>query len=160
MMREAFRLAREERRVVIFLEPIALYGTKGLHDDGDGLMTAVFDQIDGAASFGEPNIIGDGKDLAIITYGNGTYLSQRAARTLEAKKIKTRIIDLRWLANLPMDAVIEAIGKRRNVLIVDECRKTGSPSEEIMAVLSEKRLAVECLAHHRHRHLHPARPRR
>jgi 2-oxoisovalerate dehydrogenase E1 component len=142
MMREAFRLAREEGRVVIFLEPIALYGTKDLQDNGDGLMTAVFDEIKDAVSFGDVNIIGDGNDLAIITYGNGAYLSQRAARTLEGDNIKTRIIDLRWLSPLPMDGLIEALGKRTNVLIVDECRKSGSPSEEIIARLTDRGLIL------------------
>ena len=133
MLREAFRLARDERRVVVFLEPIALYGTKDLFDTGDGLMTAVFDDIDGAAAFGDVNIIADGEDLAIVTYGNGTFLSRRAARRLKQESVQSRIIDLRWLTPLPLDAVIDAIGERRNVLIVDECRKTGSPSEEIVA---------------------------
>ncbi len=142
MMREAFRLARTERRVVVFLEPIALYGVKDLHKEGDGLMAAPFDKIDGEAPFGEPNVISDGDDLAIITYGNGTYLSQRAARKLKNEGVDARIIDLRWLTPLPMDAVVEAIGERRNVLIVDECRKTGSPSEEIIAGFSDRGLAL------------------
>jgi len=140
MMREAFRLAREDGRVVVFLEPIALYGTKDLYEDGDGKMTAVFDEIDDDADIGEPNIIGDGADLAIVTYGNGTYLSQRAARTLKEKGVNARIIDLRWLTPLPMDAVIEAIGKRRNVLVVDECRKSGGPSEEIITAFSDRNI--------------------
>lgn len=138
MMREAFRLARDERRVVIFLEPIALYGTKDLFDAGDSAMTAIFDEIEGRAPFGEVNVIGDGADLAIVTYGNGAYLSQRAARTLSEKGVNARIIDLRWLAPLPVDAIIDAIGARRRVLIVDECRKTGSPSEEILAAFADR----------------------
>ncbi len=144
LMREAFRLARQERRVVIFLEPIALYGVKDLYDAGDGLMSASFDEIKEKAHFGAPNIIGDGKDLAIITYGNGTYLSRRALRPLKEKGVDARIIDLRWLAPLPMDEVIDAIGKRRNVLIVDECRKTGSPSEEIMTAFAERSVSFKC----------------
>lgn len=140
MMREAFRLAREEGRVVIFLEPIALYGTKDIIDS-DGAMTAVFDDIDGGAAFGEPNIIGDGRDLAIVTYGNGTYLSQRAAHRLKDAGIRARIIDLRWLTPLPIDAIIDAIGSRRNVLIVDECRKTGGPAEEIIAQFADHGLS-------------------
>ena len=138
MMREAFRLARDEGRVVVFLEPIALYGTKDLHEAGDGAMTAAFDEIEGRARFGEVNVIGDGEDLAIVTYGNGTYLSQRAARRLAEQGINARIIDLRWLTPLPVDAMIEAVGARRNVLIVDECRRTGSPSEEIIAALNDR----------------------
>ncbi|NOX94706.1 MAG: MFS transporter [Alphaproteobacteria bacterium] len=133
MMRESIRLAREEGRVVIFLEPIALYGTKDLYEPGDEMMSAVFDETEGEAEFGVANVIGDGKDLTIITYGNGTFLSQRAVRTLNKNNINVRIIDLRWLSPLPMTSVIEALGKRTNVLIVDECRKSGSPSEEIIA---------------------------
>ena len=144
MLREAFRLAREEGRVVIFLEPIALYGTKDLAEAGDGAMTATFDEIDGAAPFGEVNVIADGEDLAIVTYGNGTYLSRRAARRLADRGVSARIIDLRWLTPLPVDAMIEAIGARRNVLIVDECRRTGSPSEEIVTALNDRR--VPCAA--------------
>ena len=39
MMRECVRLAREEKRIVIFLEPIALYMTRDLHEEKDGLWT-------------------------------------------------------------------------------------------------------------------------
>ncbi|WDI31290.1 thiamine pyrophosphate-dependent enzyme [Hyphococcus flavus] len=142
MMREAFRLAREEGRVVVFLEPIALYGTKDLHDDGDGKMTAVFNDIEGSAAFDTINAIGDGEDLAIITYGNGTYLSQRASKTLAQNGVKVRIIDLRWLTPLPIDSMIDALGPCKNVLIVDECRKTGSPSEEIITAFSDRNLTL------------------
>ena len=37
MLRECVRLAREEQRVVVFLEPIALYPMRDLHGDKDGL---------------------------------------------------------------------------------------------------------------------------
>jgi 2-oxoisovalerate dehydrogenase E1 component len=140
LLREAFRLARQENRVVIFLEPIALYGTKDLLNDGDGAMTAVFDEIEGDAPFGAPNVIGDGSDLAIVSYGNGTHLSRRAMNTLEQNGVDARLIDLRWLTPLPIEAVIDAIGPRRNVLIVDECRKTGGPAEEIIAQFSDRGL--------------------
>jgi len=143
MLRESFRLAREEARIVVFLEPIALYGVKDVAD-GDGQMTAVFDEIEGAAAFGEVNVIdaegGDSEDLAIVTYGNGTYLSRRAARRLKESGVSVRIIDLRWLAPLPLNAVIKAIGSRANVLIVDECRKTGSLSEEMIAGFVDRSL--------------------
>lgn len=137
MLREALRLAREEQRIVVFLEPIALYGTKDLHEDGDGLMTAVFNDLKAETPLGSVNVIGDGP-LTIVTYGNGTYLSRRAAKTLAAQGVKARIVDLRWLSPLPMDALTDAIGKSKNVLIVDECRCSGSPSEEIIARLNDR----------------------
>ena len=40
MLRECVRLALEEQRVIVFLEPIALYMTRDLHEEGDALWTA------------------------------------------------------------------------------------------------------------------------
>ncbi|MCA8972969.1 MAG: MFS transporter, partial [Planctomycetes bacterium] len=71
LLRESIRLAREESRVVIFIEPIALYGTKDLHEPGDGLMMATLDDVNDTAPFGKAALEGDGADLAIVTYGNG-----------------------------------------------------------------------------------------
>ena len=51
--------------------------------------------------------------------------------------IKLRIIDMRWLAPLPMEAILKAARPCKNILIVDECRKSGSLSEELMAQLLE-----------------------
>ena len=77
-------------------------------------------------------------DFAIVTYGNGRYLSTQAQAELEARGIKTRVVDLRWLAPLPADALIEATRGCKNVLIVDECRTTGSQSEALMALFAER----------------------
>ncbi len=141
MLREAFRLAREEQRVVIFLEPIALYGAKDLYQTGDGKMTAIFNDTEDIAPFGDVNRIGDGTDVAIVTYGNGAYLSQRAAEKLRKQGVASRIIDLRWLVPLPITSMIEALQGCDNVLIVDECRKAGSLSEEIIASINDQRLS-------------------
>ena len=153
MLRECVRLAREEQRVVVFLEPIARYMTRDLHEEGDGQWTFTYPEPTGRefTPFGEPGISGDGKDLAIVTYGNGTYLSRQAAKILEDRhNIKSRVIDLRWLAPLNIEAVVKAIKDCQKILIVDECRKTGSVSEELFTRLVEngvkapiKRLTAE-----------------
>ena len=93
---------------------------------------------DQSIALGEVGQHGDGTDLAIVTYGNGRYLSTQAQAELEARGIKTRVVDLRWLAPLPADALIEATRGCKNVLIVDECRTTGSQSEALMALFAER----------------------
>ncbi|MEM8635335.1 MAG: thiamine pyrophosphate-dependent enzyme [Pseudomonadota bacterium] len=140
MMRECVRLAREEQRVIAFIEPIALYMMRDLHDEGDKKWTAVYP----APGEGEPIKLGDigqfgrGTELAIISYGNGYYLSRQAERILASiHKIKCRIIDLRWLAPLNEDAILKAISPCESVLIVDECRRTGSQSEALMSLVME-----------------------
>ena len=80
---------------------------------------------------------GDGSDLAILTYGNGHYLSRQAQADLAVQGIQTRVIDMRWIAPLAEDAIIAAIGARP-VLIVDECRRSGGQAEALMALLQER----------------------
>ena len=75
MLRECVRLAREEQRVVVFVEPIALYMTRDRHEEGDSAWTSVYEAPgDGAPiRFGDVGVHGDGTDLAIVTYGTVSY---------------------------------------------------------------------------------------
>lgn len=139
MLRECVRLAHEEQRVVVFVEPIALYMTRDLHAEGDGLWTSVYQAPgEGAVRLGEIGVHGDGADLAVVTYGNGVYLSLQAQKLLAEQGIAVRVIDLRWIAPLAEDALLEAIAPCGKVLIVDECRETGSQSEALMALFAER----------------------
>lgn len=140
MLRECVRLAREEQRLVVFLEPIALYMARDLHEPGDGGWTFPYPQpdTDEAILLGEVGVHGGGKDLAIITYGNGAYLSQQAQKTLGTDHtIDCRVIDMRWLSPLPKDEILKAVEGADRVLIVDECREQGSHSEALMALFAE-----------------------
>ncbi|WP_435661187.1 dehydrogenase E1 component subunit alpha/beta [Leisingera caerulea] len=138
MMREAVRLAREEQRVVVFVEPIALYPMRDLHEAKDGGWMRTYPSPDQRIGLGEVGVHGDGTDLAIVTYGNGRYLSTQAQAELAAQGLDARIVDLRWLAPLPEAALLEAVKGCDHVLIVDECRTTGSQSEALMALFAEQ----------------------
>jgi 2-oxoisovalerate dehydrogenase E1 component len=148
MLRECVRLAREEQRVVVFVEPIALYHTRNLHDENDGGWMRSYPAPDRRIALGEVGVTGDGP-LAILTYGNGHYLSQQAAKALEGRGVAARIIDMRWIAPLPIEGILDAISGAEKVLVVDECRATGGQSEALMAMLAERcelpfaRLAAE-----------------
>ncbi|MBI1300465.1 MAG: MFS transporter [Alphaproteobacteria bacterium] len=147
MIRECVRLAREEQRVVVFLEPIALYMTRDLHEEKDGLWTFDYSDPSETVPFGELHVEGKGKELCILTYGNGYYLSRQAAKVLEQEhKVKLRVVDLRWLVPLNKDGILDAIKGCDNVLIVDECRRTGSISEELMSLIVEDAETVPNLA--------------
>ena len=147
MLRECVRLAAEEQRVVVFVEPIALYMTRDLHEANDALWTAPY-AAPGEAKpirLGELGMHGKGEDLAIISYANGYYLSRQAAKILEDEHgLKLRVIDLRWLAPVDEAALVEATKGCSRVLIVDECRRTGSQSEALMATFAERAPDVLC----------------
>jgi len=142
MLRTSVKLAHEQQRVVIFLEPIALYMTKDLHEEGDGLWT--FPYLSPKANENNDKnalsvkVAGEGEDLCILTYGNGYYLSRQAQKILTKQGINCRVIDLRWLAPLDEQGIIEQVNACKKVLIVDECRQTGSISEALMSLILEQ----------------------
>ncbi len=139
VLRECVRLAREEQRVVVFVEPIALYTMKDLHAEKDGGWLSVYPDHSEVAPFGDVAVHGTGKDIAIVTYGNGFYLSRQAAKVLrDDHDIASTIIDLRWLLPLPADALLAATKGFEKILFVDECRKSGNVSEELMTLFAEK----------------------
>ena len=137
MLREAVRLAREEQRVVVFIEPIALYPMRDLHEAKDGGWMRSYPSPDQRIALGDVGVHGEGTDLAIVTYGNGRYLSTQAQAELHNQGINARVIDLRWLAPLSKDALLAATKECSRILIVDECRTTGSQSEGLMAMFHE-----------------------
>ncbi|SIT01112.1 branched-chain alpha-keto acid dehydrogenase E1 component [Roseivivax lentus] len=137
MYREAVRLAQEEQRVVVMIEPIALYPMRDLLEPGDGGWMRAYPDRAETAPLSQPRRMGEGTDLAIVTYGNGVYLSEQARHDLAASGIAARIVDLRWLAPLDPEAILAATRDCAQVLIVDECRRTGSQSEALMTLFAE-----------------------
>ena len=138
LLRQAVALAHQQKRLVIFLEPIALYMTRDLATAGDGLWLHDYPTPDTPLpELGEPAVYGDGDELAIISYGNGYYLSRQAEQELAAQGYQIRLLDLRTLVPLHTELIVKALKGCRKVLIVDECRRRGSLSEELFTALHE-----------------------
>jgi 2-oxoisovalerate dehydrogenase E1 component len=128
MLRGALAAARACGRVVCFLEPIALYHERDLYEEGDGLWLYDYPPPPSFLLPGEVGVYGEeASDLLLVTYGNGVRLSLRAIRRLEREdKVSARVLDLRWLAPLPIEAIRSHVGSSSRVLVVDECRATGA----------------------------------
>lgn len=143
MLRGAVAMAAEDGQVVIFLEPIALYHEKDLETDSDGGWLTDYPPPPAALLPGEVGIYGPldtgDADLLIISYANGLRLSLQAARRLrEQHEIAARVLDLRWLNPLPIEAIREQAAAIGAVLVVDECRRTGGGvADAIVADLAE-----------------------
>lgn len=139
MLRTCVSTAQTQGRVVVFLEPIALYMTKDLYEEKDGLWSFSYPLPNEALSMSDVGVYGEGKDICIISYANGLWMSLRVAKKLEAQGIKSTVIDLRWLNPIPEEDLLAHTKGIRNILIVDECRKTGGISEAVLCLLAEHR---------------------
>jgi 2-oxoisovalerate dehydrogenase E1 component len=125
-----------EGRVCVVVEPIARYHTRDLLD-GDGAWTAPYSPT--PIPLGEVARYGgtESPDVLVVTYGNGVRLSLRAAYALRERGVTTSVLDLRWLAPLPVASLLAALEGARAVLVVDEGRSSGGVGESIVAALAE-----------------------
>lgn len=162
MLRTCFALAQMDGRVVVFMEPIALYMTKDLYADGDGLWQCAYPTPDQAIPLGQGAVYRDGRlmpaeegalstngaqheyaaapdDLTILTFGNGVPMSLRAAKILnEQHNARVRVVDLRWMSPLNLDFIVEQARATGRALVVDEGRFSGGVSEPILACIAER----------------------
>jgi 2-oxoisovalerate dehydrogenase E1 component len=139
MLRTCVAAACIDGSVSVFLEPIALYHTTDLHETGDGLWRqpylppTAWDA--GHVPIGSARTHGAGEDLTIVTSGNGVPMSLRVVRRLAGRGVAVRVVDLRWLAPLPVEDVVREATATGRVLVVDETRRTGGISEGVLAAL-------------------------
>ncbi|MEW2429141.1 thiamine pyrophosphate-dependent enzyme [Micromonospora sp. NPDC047644] len=141
MLRTCLASAAVDGSVCVFLEPIALYHTRDLYAEGDGEWLAGYPEpgewVAGHVPIGRARVyqVGSADDLTIITFGNGVRMSLRAAAVLAEEGVGTRVVDLRWLAPLPVADIIRESSATGRVLVVDETRRSGGVGEGVIAAL-------------------------
>lgn len=133
MLHACVHAARSAGAVCVYLEPIALYHIRDLHDDGDEQWLTPYPGD--AAPIGRARTHGDGADLTILTFANGVYLSLRVARRLARAGIAARVVDLRWLAPLPAEDILREAAATGRALVVDETRESGGVGEAVVTAL-------------------------
>ncbi len=141
MLRTCVAAAEQDGTVSVFLEPIALYHTRDLHQPGDNGWLAPYraPQHWGLAHVpvgrARTYPFGSGDELTIITFGNGVRMSLRVAAKLAEAGHGCRVVDLRWLSPLPVADLIREASATGRVLVVDETRRTGGVAEGVLATL-------------------------
>jgi 2-oxoisovalerate dehydrogenase E1 component len=136
MLRTCVAAAIADSTMSVFLEPIALYHQRDLYQAGDQEWLAVdHDEhvpIGRARSYQAESAM-----LTMISFGNGVPMCLRVARRLAAAGTPAQVLDLRWLAPLPVDDMLAAAGSTGRVLVVDETRHSGGVGEGVVTALVE-----------------------
>ncbi|MGZ4791320.1 MAG: thiamine pyrophosphate-dependent enzyme [Ilumatobacteraceae bacterium] len=136
MLTTCVAAAAVDGTVSVFLEPIARYHTQDLYETGDRQWMAGL-PVDDHVPIGSARTYGEGRDLTIITCGNGVLMSLRVAKRLTGRGIGVRVVDLRWLSPLPVDDLVRETRATRAVLVADETRASGGWSEGVITALVE-----------------------
>ncbi len=134
VLRTLVAAAEVDGTVGVVVEPIARYHTTDLMQPGDRLWLATPD-ASGHVPIASARTYGDGKDLTILTFGNGLFMSLRVARRLQARGVYARVVDMRWVAPLPEEDILREANATGSVLVVDETRRSGGVAEGVLAVL-------------------------
>lgn len=114
---------------VIFLEHLKLYHLFREEVPEDDYMVPI----------GKAKRVKEGSDITIITYGAMVLPSIRAAEEIENKRnITVEVIDLRTLAPLDMELIVESVTKTNRAVVVQEAQRTSGVAAEIIAQINER----------------------
>ncbi len=90
-----------------------------------------------AIPFGEANVVREGMDVTIVTYGLMVPNSLAAAETLKKDGIDVEVIDLRTLSPIDMDTVFESVEETGRLVCVDEANPRCSIASDVSASVAQ-----------------------
>ena len=90
-------------------------------------------------ALGVPEIVTEGDDLTIVTYGSTCNLAEEAVKELAALGISAELIDVRTLMPFDVDhRIVVSLKKTNKVLFLDEDVKGGASAFMMQQVLEEQ----------------------
>ena len=113
---------------VIFLEPTKLYRA-GRQEVPEDLYEV---------PLGKAKIVREGEGVTVVAWGAMIPVAQQAAETVGKNGIFPEVIDLRTLAPLDRETVLESVKRTGRLLIVHEAPKTCGLGAEIAAFVAER----------------------
>ena len=113
-------------------DPVIFMEHKGLYRQGFAARPEP--DSDFLLEFGKANIVQEGNDMTIVTWGSQVQKSIESARNTG---VSIEIIDIRTINPLDMSTILESIKKTNRVLIVHEDNITNGFGAEIAAKISD-----------------------
>ncbi|AAT28069.1 alpha-ketoacid dehydrogenase subunit beta [[Mycoplasma] mobile] len=86
---------------------------------------------------GKANVLTEGTDITLVTYGAQVHDSLAAIREL-GSEMSVELIDLRTIKPLDIDTILESVKKTGKLIVVHEAVKSFSVSAEIITRVNEE----------------------
>jgi 2-oxoisovalerate dehydrogenase E1 component beta subunit len=80
----------------------------------------------------------EGTDVSIVTFGAMVHTALDAAAQLAEAGVQAEVVDLRSLAPLDRDAILETVSKTSRVILLHEATRTGGIGGELAAIIAEE----------------------
>ncbi|HFI0463342.1 TPA: alpha-ketoacid dehydrogenase subunit beta [Streptococcus suis] len=87
---------------------------------------------------GKANIVKEGTDVSVITYGAMVREAIKAAENLEKDGISAEIIDLRTVSPLDLETILATVKKTNRVVVVQEAQRQAGVGARVIAEISER----------------------
>ncbi len=124
------KAAIRDNNPVLYLEHKLLYRLPELREE--------LPAEDYVVPLGKAIVRREGEDMTMLTYGAMVHQCLQAARVLEEDDdLEAEVLDLRSLAPLDREAIMESVKRTNKVLIVHEDTLTGGIGAELSALLAE-----------------------
>jgi 2-oxoisovalerate dehydrogenase E1 component beta subunit len=101
-------------------------------------LRAEIPEDDYVVEIGKAKVAREGRDLSIITFGAQVLNALDAAEELEKEGLDVEVVDLRTLAPMDKEAILQSVKKTSRVLVLHEASRTGGIGGEIAATISEE----------------------
>lgn len=88
--------------------------------------------------FGHADIKRRGRDVTVVANSLMVHYSLAAAQSLARDGIDVEVVDLRTLAPLDEDAILESVGRTGRLVVVDECPLRCGFASEVSATVAER----------------------
>jgi len=89
---------------------------------------------------GRANVLKEGRQLTVVSYGLYVHWALEAARQLEQEGLLVEVIDLRSIRPMDKATILDSVAKTRKLLIIHEDNKFGGIGAEISAMVAEEAL--------------------
>jgi 2-oxoisovalerate dehydrogenase E1 component beta subunit len=89
---------------------------------------------------GKANVLKEGTQLSVVSYGLYVHWALEAARQLEQEGLSVEVIDLRSIRPMDKTTILQSVEKTHKLLIIHEDNKFGGVGAEISAMVAEEAL--------------------
>ena len=80
----------------------------------------------------------EGDDVSVITYGAMVHKALEAAEDLEEQGVSVEVVDLRTIAPLDTETILESVTKTSRALVLYESNRFLGVGAEVSAVIAEE----------------------